>query len=220
MKPPLSWTGVAAPGQILGVAVAGPEMEPVLLNPDRPFAMASVAKLIIAVAALRTGRPVADELVLRAVSHHDGQATGALMEAAGGEAEVNAWLSSSGWGTIRVAADNRSRTGNIATPRALHYFVSRLVAGQLLDGGGLALVRRALIEQVDPDGLLSGLSPGSRWLHMTGGMDGVCNDVGILVADGREYICAVLAEADPDGDWSQLERTVGRVGSAIQTLTA
>lgn len=209
---------VTLSGQTLGFGLAGPDGTiQTLINPDRFFPLASVAKLITAVgAAAHEPGGALNDWMMAAIRDHDREATAQLLEAAGGAGRINTWLRDAGFAHMRVHADNRDPEANAATPRTVLSFLHRLAAGGLITGPALDAVMTALARQSDPDGLLSGLGPGTAWHHMTGGMAGVCNDVGFLRSRAGTITCCAFVEGDPQGEWYELEQTLGRVGAAIK----
>lgn len=47
---------------------------------------------------------------------------------------------------------------------------------------------------------------------MTGGLNGVCNDMGVLSCGDGLLVCAVCIQGN--GDWSRLNQAAGDVGAA------
>lgn len=192
-------------------------------HPVQRFPLGSVAKLLLAVAVLQMvgDMPQGEKgeelsrLVWEAISLHSATATARLFDLAGGPEAVNLWLQSKGFADASVAANQRDPEANSATPRAIAHVLAGILDGRLLHGPVQELVLRALAEQTDPDGVLQGLPSGARWAHMTGGFQGVCNDVGILTRPDATLICCVFIQGDPHGDWEELREAVARIGQRI-----
>lgn len=55
---------------------------------------------------------------------------------------------------------------------------------------------------------------------MTGGLEGVCNDVGFFEVNGRTIIVVGLVEAqDNQIQWEQLEQTLQKIGVLCLEIT-
>lgn len=208
----------------IGLALIDPQtLQRFDWNPDRRFPLGSVAKLLLAVATLQTAEGTSKgetvgglpHLVQDAISRHSGDATGHLFDMVGGPEAVNLWLQSRGLAAARVAANQRDPEANSATPKVMARFLHDLLGGRPLQRPGQELVLQALAAQTDPDGMLQGLPGDARWAHMTGGFEGVCNDVGILSRYESTLVCCVFVQGDPHGDWEELRETVGHIGHIV-----
>lgn len=206
----------------IGLVVIDPQtLQEFSWNADRRFPLGSVAKLLLAVAVLQMvgdmpqgemGKELS-RLVWEAISLHSATATSGLFDLAGGPEAVNLWLQSKGFADASVAVNQRDPEANSATPRAIAHVLTGILDGRLLHAPAQELVLRALAEQTDPDGVLQGLPSGARWAHMTGGFQGVCNDVGILTKPEATLICCAFVQGDPRGDWDELREAVARIGT-------
>ncbi|MHB9144544.1 MAG: serine hydrolase [Symbiobacteriia bacterium] len=209
--------------KVIGLALLNPQtLWEFHWNPDRRFPLGSVAKLLLAAAALSAmDRDLDDQtthLVRDAVSLHSRRATDQLLDMVGGAEAVNTWLQSRGYIDACVASDPRDLTANSATPQAIAHFLNDLSSGRLLHSQAQGVVLSALAEQADSDGVLQGVPPGTGWAHVTGGFEGVCNDVGILAKPRSALLCCVFVQGDPAGDWNELRETVAQVGRIVWAL--
>lgn len=186
-------------------------------NENQHFPLASVAKLIVAASALSScnePEPLREQ-VHRAISQHDREATTDLLAHAGGVDRVNQQLRLRGL-AIRIHADQRNRTENTGTPQAMVRYLQDLVNGRIVPGAGLQMVLEALKCQEDPDSMFGRVSTApALWLHMTGGFEGVCNDVGILELPSRRVLCCLFVTGDPQGDWSRLSAFMEDTGRLL-----
>lgn len=114
-------------------------------------------------------------------------------------------------------------TRDTATPRAMARFLARLAAGRILSPASTELLLGIMARtRTFPTRLRAGVGPGWRVAHKTGtsgdfgGLNGVTNDVGLLLApDGRTIAVAVfLAQSRaPARDRDAVIASVARAAS-------
>ncbi len=200
-------------GMELGFALLDTKTgEKILFNAEEEFPLASVAKFITAVVAFSKS-DVEGNSVTDAISVHSKEAFGELLETTGQE-NLNSFLKESGL-NLSIDADNTDRAKNVGTPAAMMEFLSLLLEGKILPPEKLALVMDALKNQEDPDGFGFHLHA-KKWLHMTGGLEGVCVDAGYVPTDDGCPIVVGFVKADPQmHEWKTFKATLGRIGNLI-----
>lgn len=182
------------------------------INADDPFPLASISKLITAVAVLSQNDQIAPTVVLDTVAKHCNHSYQQLLNEVSVEG-INRWLKELNV-NVKMDADNRNKVSNCGTPRGLAELIHLLLKGELLDIDSTQLILTAFEKQSDPDGFR--FNKNHRWFHMTGGLDGVCNDVGLFEVNNRTFIVVGLVEAeDTETRWEQLEQTLQEIGSLL-----
>ena len=75
----------------------------------------------------------------------------------------------------------------------------------------------ALEEQEDQDGFrFNEMMVVEEWIHMTGGLERVCNDVGLLRIRENKLICVgSIFSNDESMKWKELEFTMRKIGKLI-----
>ena len=75
----------------------------------------------------------------------------------------------------------------------------------------------ALEEQEDQDGFrFNEMMVVDEWIHMTGGLERVCNDVGLLRIRENKLICVgSIFSNDESMKWKELEFTMRKIGKLI-----
>ncbi|MEH6892467.1 serine hydrolase, partial [Bacillus sp. JJ864] len=111
---------------------------------------------------------------------------------------------------ILVNKDNTSITQNCGTPASVFQFMKFLYQYEKEN----TFIFESLKEQEDPDGFR--FSNQYEWLHMTGGLETVCNDVGYLYSKDRVLFCIGLVRAYGENtEWYQLEQVLKNIGELI-----
>lgn len=183
--------------------------EAFMFNEEELFPLASIAKFITAIFSM--SKKASSDAVFQSIAYHDAEAY-IKLNSLFTENELNHRLSSIGL-EIKVNLDNRSLIENIATPKSVFLLLHALYERKLLDEESTTFILQVLEEQSDVDGFrLNG-----RWLHMTGGLDGVCNDVGFLVLEDRVLILVGFVKTKhSEIGWYELEALLKSIGEQIQ----
>ncbi|OEH93754.1 serine hydrolase [Bacillus solimangrovi] len=195
----------------LGLYIYDTKTEEVtMLNESEPFPLASLAKFIASVFAMTKADSVAD--IQRAISHHDSQSYEQLLNNISTE-QQNKKLAEMDI-ELKVDHNNRSLTDNVGTAEAMFKFLYELYTRALLNDEQTSIIFEALNKQVDPDGFrMCG-----QWLHMTGGLEGVCNDIGYWQLEDRTIILVGFIKSLDDGiQWQQLENLLMKIGDVVQS---
>lgn len=200
-------------GMELGFALLDTKTgEKIFFNAEEEFPLASVSKFVTAVAALSKS-DVEEKSVKDAISVHSKEAFEELLETTGQE-NLNSFLKELGL-RITVDADNADRVKNSGTPASVLEFLRLLHEGKLLSSEKTETVKNALKNQEDPDGFGFHLHA-KKWLHMTGGLEGVCVDAGYVPTDYGCLIVVGFVKADPQmHEWKTFKATLGRIGNLI-----
>ena len=182
--------------------------ESIKINEKEYFPLASIAKLITSVFSLN--RNASLDCVQKSISLHDSECYQKLNTIISDE-EINDRLLECNL-NIKVQSDNQDKMNNIATPEGIGTFLTYLIDEKLLNHENTKIILDALRRQEDPDGFQFQ----GQWLHMTGGLQGVCNDVGYLIKDERIMILAgFIKTTNPQVNWSQLESLMMNIGELI-----
>ncbi|WP_201713986.1 serine hydrolase [Rossellomorea arthrocnemi] len=184
-------------------------METVTINEEKWFPLASIAKWVTAILVSRNGHPVVKEDVYSAICEHNHKSYLNLLQEHP-DLSINVLLEEMGI-DCKVSSQNRDIVNNTGTPKGLFKMMD-----MLLHEGLNREYRTNIIEgmknQVDPDGFRFSIP----WFHMTGGLEGVCNDVGFIEKEGKQIIViGLLYCQDPSVEWTDLEKVMNKIGVAI-----
>ncbi|GGH87305.1 peroxiredoxin family protein [Pullulanibacillus pueri] len=185
----------------------------ITFNEDEWFPLASLTKMITAVLSLRNTKRFSGTVIQNTISHHSQQAYETLLEKQS-VGKINQQLVALQF-DIMTDQNHRDKEKNVGTPRGLYEFLSFISKENGLEAPAKDLIMKALREQADPDGFRLG----GQWYHMTGGFDGVCNDIGYWDIQGRRLvIVGCLQTSDPSIPWTTLENTLQKVGYEIMKV--
>lgn len=180
----------------------------ILINENEEFPLASLAKFISAVIAVERGLKVQEEAIYKAIAEHSSHAYKEILLELSDE-EMNTELKSRGL-QIHIHADNKNKQENCGTPSAIMKFL------KMTRNHDMEVVIKALKDQNDPDGFRFQRFSEGKWLHMTGGLDGVCNDIGFWKLPDRMMICVGLMKSCIDSvEWTSLEKKMKEIGEVI-----
>ncbi|MFD6509247.1 serine hydrolase [Bacillus sp. NPDC060175] len=186
--------------------------EQIVINENDWFPLASVSKLITAIFALAKNINIKRENIFNVISKHCGSSYKRLLEEISSE-EINRRLVELNI-EIKVDNDNKDIANNLGTPNGIHKILSLLLEGELLDSISKHLIIKSLEQQNDEDGFK--LNKYYNWYHMTGGLDGVCNDIGYFEFEDRKIIVIGLIETtDTNAEWYHLEEILQKIGRII-----
>ncbi|BCB03606.1 serine hydrolase [Bacillus sp. KH172YL63] len=177
------------------------------INEHEWFPLASITKWItsIFVAAHHT---VEEDELFSAVSEHSGSAYGKLCEKLP-ENTLNERLKGLEI-DCRVTSENDDTIHNCGTPAGLFKVMNLLFFGP--DQEKMTAIIEGMKLQTDPDGFRFN----GHWNHMTGGLAGVCNDVGyVKTEEGEVMVIGLLHTNDETVEWESLEKVMNRIGELI-----
>ncbi|MEH6980264.1 serine hydrolase, partial [Bacillus pseudomycoides] len=167
---------------------------------------------ITAIFALAKNANIKKEDIFNAISKHCGSSYKRLLEKISSE-EINRQLVELNI-EIKVDDDNKDIANNLGTPNGIYKILSLLLEGELLDSISNHLIIKSLEQQNDEDGFK--LNKHYNWYHMTGGLDGVCNDIGYFKFKDRKIIViGLIKTTDTDVEWYHLEETLQKIGRII-----
>jgi hypothetical protein len=162
---------------------------------------------VIKTSGYRTGRHIVDS-----ISKHCGISYEKIMEQVPDE-ELNQQLRELNI-DLKVNANNQDKAKNSGTAKGVFEVLYHLLNGGILDDCPKQWIMEGLRLQNDVDGFR--FRKDNNWNHMTGGLDGVCNDVGYVEFGTRKIIVIGLLETkDPNVEWYQLEATMQKIGEHI-----
>ncbi|EOP60284.1 hypothetical protein IKQ_06000 [Bacillus cereus VDM053] len=186
--------------------------EQIVINENDWFPLASVSKLITAIFALVKNINIKKEDIFNVISRHCDNSYKKILEEISSE-EINNRLAKLNI-EIKVDNNNKDKINNLGTPNGIHRILSLLLEGDLLDSSSKHLIIKSLEQQNDEDGFK--LNGHYNWYHMTGGLEGVCNDIGYLEFEDRKIIVIGLIETtDTNVEWYHLEETLQKIGRII-----
>ncbi|WP_064093498.1 serine hydrolase [Rossellomorea aquimaris] len=178
------------------------------INENEYFPLASIAKFITSVFSLNRNAPL--ESVQKSISHHDSESYQKLNTIIS-DKEINDRLHELNL-DVMVHKENQDKIHNIGTPEGVATFLKYLIDEELLNHENTKNILEALRTQKDPDGFRFQ----GQWLHMTGGLEGVCNDVGYLIIEDRPIIIAgFIKTTHVQVSWSHLEAGLRKIGEII-----
>ncbi|CAM4273298.1 hypothetical protein BAMA_20515 [Bacillus manliponensis] len=182
--------------------------ESLCINENETFPLASVAKWIASSIAFQAGIVVEPVVIEEAIYKHSTEAYLSILEKMSSQ-EINKELQQRGLELV-IHKDNTSITNNYGTPASIFQLMHSLY--ESMDKSNL--IFQALKQQEDFDGFR--FSGPYEWLHMTGGLAGVCNDVGYLYIEDRVLLCIGLLQTnDTHIEWQTLERILQHIGALI-----
>ncbi|TYS83514.1 serine hydrolase [Rossellomorea aquimaris] len=184
----------------------------VSINEDEMLPLASITKLITAAFVLQKHTRYNQEDIFSCISKHSNEAYSNLLSEIT-TSEINSMLSSLNI-DIRITKDNRDREKNIGSAKGIYDFLSNILSSKDLSTEKKQLILHSLNNQSDLDGFR--LFESGNWAHMTGGMNGVCNDVGILeLQNNRIFVIGLIKTDDLSIEWEHLENLLQKVGKLI-----
>ncbi len=193
----------------LGIIISDSKKgESITHNETIEFPLASLSKFIASIFALKVNAP--KELIHKTISNHDHESYVKLLDYVSIEEQNKELIP---FGRIRVDRNNRSVSENSGTPKGIYNLLVHLINGQILNDTMTSFITKCLLDQSDPDGFkLSG-----KWSHMTGGLEGVCNDIGFIQLGDRVItVVGLVRTIDPSVEWNQLELLLDNVGQLIK----
>jgi len=186
--------------------------EHLVINENDWFPLASISKLLTAIMGLLKNPNIEREVIIDSISKHCGNSYKKIMETISDD-EINLNLKKLNI-DIHVLENNQDKVTNRGTAKGVFEVLHGLLDGTLLSNHPKELIIEALKLQNDRDGFR--FRKEYNWIHMTGGIDGVCNDVGYLEFGNRKVIIIGLLETqDPNVEWYQLECTLHEIGKYI-----
>ncbi|ENQ3080118.1 serine hydrolase [Bacillus cereus] len=182
--------------------------ETLCINENKKFPLASLAKWIVGSIAFQKHEYITPITIKEAISKHSREAYDSIVEKIDIE-EINSELQHMKL-DILVNKDNTSIIQNCGTPASVFQFMKFLYQYKKEN----MLIFESLKEQEDPDGFR--FSNQYEWLHMTGGLETVCNDVGYLYLEDRVLFCIGFVQAKGENtEWYQLEQVLKNIGELI-----
>ncbi|MEI4828428.1 serine hydrolase [Bacillus sp. FJAT-53711] len=147
-------------------------------------------------------------MIKEAISKHSRKAYDYILEKVDIN-EINIELQHIGLDII-VNKDNTSINENCGTATSVFNFMKCLYETEKDN----ILIFESLKEQEDPDGFQ--FPTQYEWLHMTGGLDKFCNDVGYLYLEDRVLMCIGFVHAYEENiEWYQLEQVLKEIGELV-----
>lgn len=178
------------------------------INENKKFPLASLAKWIVGSIAFQKNEHIAPITIKEAISKHSREAYNSILGRMDIK-EINVELQHMNL-DILVNKDNTSIIKNCGTPASVFQFMKFLYKHEKEN----MFIFESLKEQEDPDGFQ--FSKQYEWLHMTGGLATVCNDVGYLYLEDRVLFCIGFVQAiDANTEWYQLEQVLKNIGERI-----
>ncbi|MEI4803943.1 serine hydrolase [Bacillus sp. NPDC077411] len=182
--------------------------ETLCINENKKFPLASLAKWIVGSIAFQKSEHIAPMTIKEAIRKHSREAYDCILEKIDIR-EMNIELQHMKL-DILVNKDNTNITKNCGTPASVFQFMKFLYKHEKEN----MFIFESLKEQEDPDGFQ--FSNQYEWLHMTGGLETVCNDVGYLYLEDRVLFCIGFVRAyDENTAWYQLEQVLKNIGELI-----
>ncbi|ENQ3106942.1 serine hydrolase [Bacillus cereus] len=182
--------------------------ETLCINENKKFPLASLAKWIVGSIAFQKNEHIAPITIKEAIRKHSREAYDSILEKIDIR-EMNIELQHMKL-DILVNKDNTSITKNCGTPASVFQFMKFLYKHETEN----MFIFESLKEQEDPDGFR--FSNQHEWLHMTGGLETVCNDAGYLYLEDRVLFCIGFVQAsDENTEWYQLEQVLQNIGELI-----
>ncbi|QPC48227.1 serine hydrolase [Mangrovibacillus cuniculi] len=189
----------------------------VSINGDIMFPIASITKFIIPAILLKEEFDICHEDVINCISKHSKKSYNTLISKCTVK-EINTMLQDLSI-NIKVAKDNSDVIRNIGSPKSLVDFLKFIFDEENLNIEYRDLLFNSLCSQSDNDGFR--FFEKGIWAHMTGGLEGVCNDLGILKLEDRKlYIVGLLITKDPSITWEVQEILLCRIGRIIKEIYA
>ncbi|MGG2015027.1 serine hydrolase [Bacillus sp. S10(2024)] len=183
--------------------------ETLCINENKNFPLASLAKWIVGSIAFQKSKHIAPITIKEVISKHSRKAYDSILERIDIR-KINSELQHMEL-DILVNKDNMSITKNCGTPVSIFQFMKFLYQYEKDN----MLVFESLKEQEDPDGFRFS-NDEHEWLHMTGGLETVCNDAGYLYLEDRVLFCVGFVQAiDENTEWYQLEQVLKNIGELI-----
>lgn len=182
--------------------------ERMMINEHDWFPLASVTKFITSIFAWREEAYTDPEDIQRAISEHNQDSYEQLIEVISNEV-LNSRLLNNNI-DLKLHKNNKDKINNKGTPSSIFTILENLLNNE---NNQSTVIIHALKDQQDKDGFrLDQLN----WHHMTGGLEGVCNDIGFIKLEDRKVILIGLLEcSDPEVKWFQLEGILRDIGNLI-----
>ncbi|MCA1058945.1 class A beta-lactamase-related serine hydrolase [Rossellomorea aquimaris] len=181
----------------------------VTINEDEWFPLASIAKWITAILVSGHDCSGVKEDVYFAIREHSNTAYSNLLQKLPDQ-HLNELLQELDI-DCKVSSHNRDIVSNIGTPSGIYKMMEPLFH-ERLNPDDIESVLQGMKDQDDPDGFRFN----DQWYHMTGGLEGVCNDVGFIEVDSRRIVViGLLQSKDPTVQWTSLEKVMNRIGEVV-----
>lgn len=182
--------------------------ETLCINENQKFPLASLTKWIVGSIAFQKSEHIAPMTIKEAIRKHSREAYDCILEKIDIR-EMNIELQHMKL-DILINKDNTNITKNCGTPASVFQFMKFLYKHEKEN----MFIFESLKEQEDPDGFQ--FSNQYEWLHMTGGLETVCNDVGYLYLEDRVLFCIGFVRAyNKNTAWYQLEQALKNIGELI-----
>ena len=186
--------------------------EHVVINENDWFPLASISKLLTAIMGLLKNPTIERKVILDSISKHCGTSYKKIIETIS-DIEINQELKKLDI-DLHVHENNQDKVRNRGSAKGVFDILYGLLKGEIISDYSKELIMEGLKLQNDLDGFR--FTKEYNWIHMTGGLDGVCNDVGYIEVGDREIIVIGLLETkDPNMEWNELESTLQEIGKYI-----
>ena len=183
-----------------------------VINENDLFPLASISKLLTAIMGLLKNPNIERKVILDSISKHCGTSYKKIIETIS-DIEINQELKKLNI-DLHVHENNQDKVRNRGTAKGVFDILFGLLKGTIISDYSKELIIEGLKLQNDLDGFR--FTKEYNWIHMTGGLDGVCNDVGYVELGGRKIIVIALLETkDPNVEWHELESTLLEIGKYI-----
>ncbi|TMU87582.1 serine hydrolase [Bacillus sp. BHET2] len=183
----------------------------IMINEDDWFPLASVTKWITSMVITILNRSVDRKDLFLAISEHSRTAYERLNKVFP-DSHLNEILKGLDIECI-ISSYNRDVVNNNGTPKGLFRLMNILLSREALNPDGRGAIIEGMKQQADSDGFRFE----GQWYHMTGGLDGVCNDVGFVEAADRKLIVIGLLHCEDDAvEWTDLEKVMNEIGELIR----
>lgn len=186
--------------------------EYLVINENDWFPLASISKLLTAIMGLLKNTNIEREVIIDSISKHCGTSYKKILETIS-DIEINQELKKLDI-DLYVHENNQDKVRNSGTAKGIFDILYGLVKGTIISDYSKELIIEGLKLQNDLDGFR--FTKEYNWIHMTGGLDGVCNDVGYVELGDRKIIVIGLLETnDPNVEWHELESALQEIGKYI-----
>jgi hypothetical protein len=181
-------------------------------NENTLFPLASVAKMIASVFVSKYNESIPQGLINQAIAEHSNTAYQSILSIQN-ENAINQFLHNHQY-KLCISRDNRDIDSNCGSPFSLAAFIENAIFGDLLPASSKQLIYESLKNQMDDDGFR--LNTAGTWAHMTGGLETLCADIGILEHNHEKIIFCGFANARHNNiEWALLEQQLTQIGQYI-----
>ena len=186
--------------------------EHLVINENDWFPLASISKLVTAIMGLLKNTNIEREVIIDSISKHCGTSYKKIVETIS-DKEINQDLKK--WDIdLHVHENNQNKVRNRGTAKGVFEILFGLLKGTIISDYPKELIIEGLMLQNDIDGFR--FTKEYNWIHMTGGLDGVCNDVGYVdLRDRKIIVIGLLESKDPNVEWQELETALQEIGKYI-----